>query len=421
MTRALPSLGAVLLLLCPGLALAQPAPAGAPAKPPAAAPWGAPKPAAQPPAPEPEVVAPPPEPPKPTPVDPTADEEITVLTIQTLDAFEQAEAFSVALRRAVGKALGYKLRASEKDLALQVLVLSLDCVEPPDAACEERIATEIASDTYVYGLMKKEGGEVTGTLHLYRRGGGTKKTAFRFSANLTDGADDALVSLAAKHLDEITGGAPPATITIRAGSLDGRVMRGEEQLATLSRGVATVKLAPGAHELEVVADGYETMALKVDAKTREQREIKLTPIAKQDSGPDYQKIFGFTSLGLGAVAAGVATYAGVRVLSVNGDLDQYRNTNIEAGEDGCDPGDDDRYPYVSQPNSNEVIALCREGKPMETLTLAMWPVAGTLAGLGVVLLATADWGGGETETALPLHVIPDFGPSHASVTVSGRF
>src|SRR5688500_13647972 len=68
---------------------------------------------------------------------------IAVLTVQTLDAFEQADALTTALKRAVEDAPGWSAAKTEKDYALQVLVLSLGCTDPPDAACEERIAQEI--------------------------------------------------------------------------------------------------------------------------------------------------------------------------------------------------------------------------------------------------------------------------------------
>ena len=65
---------------------------------------------------------------------------------------------------------------------------------------------------------------------------------------------------------------------------------------------------------------------------------------------------------------------------------------------------------------------CSEANTMSTMTLAMWPVAGTLAGVGVILLATADWSSsGPEQATLPVDIVPMFGLGGAFVSVSKRF
>jgi hypothetical protein len=77
---------------------------------------------------------------------------VAVLSLQTEDAFDQAEALTKALKRVVSETPGWS--HIDNDWAVQVLVLSLECVEPPDAACEEKIAAEIKTDRYLWGTMR---------------------------------------------------------------------------------------------------------------------------------------------------------------------------------------------------------------------------------------------------------------------------
>ena len=177
-------------------------------------------------------------------------------------------------------------------------------------------------------------------------------------------------------------------------------------------GVASVELGPGPHRILVKAPGYEDMETSVELKAREQRDISLVPMVERE-GPPFQKIFGFTAIGLGVAAAGVATYAGVRVLSINSDLEPYRigrgkDWRFAKDKDGCDSADDygnlefNDVTTANDTQKTEVVDLCSEGRTMETLTLGMWPVAGALAGTGIILLATAKWGGDAKEKSAQL-------------------
>ena len=196
-------------------------------------------------------------------------------------------------------------------------------------------------------------------------------------------------------------------------------------------GKATIDVPVGAHKIEVVAAGYEPMEAQLDVKPREERDIALVP-AIVEKGADVQKILGFISLGLGVAAGGVATFAGVQVMGTNSDLEPYRTGTsdtglyIPAGADGCDRGGGD-YPNLKGAGTDaarqEFADLCATGDTFQTLQLAMWPVAGVLAGTGIILLATADWSGDEeAKTAkLPFRIDPRFGPGGADVLVTVPF
>jgi len=358
---------------------------------------------------------------------------VAVLTVQTLDAFEQADALTNAMKRAIEDAPGWSAAQLPKDYALLVLSNSLGCTDPPDAACEEKIASEIKVDRFVWGQMKQDGRDVVGDLHFWVRGQGSKAATFRYSANLTTAADETLVDLARGKFVELAGGPPGGKLKITAGKLSGDIFVDGKPAGKLVAGVATLDLGIGTHKIRATSRGYEDMEASVEIKAREDRAVALVPVQEAE-GPPVQKILGFTALGLGAAAAGVATYAGVRVLQINSDLDPYQSGvdpdwAFLEGKDGCEAEGD--YPNIAlapgqnnanDPKKTEIQDLCDQGRTFQTMTLGLWPVAGTLAGAGIILIATADWSGGGKESAkLPFTILPSFGPDGANLTVGARF
>jgi hypothetical protein len=354
-----------------------------------------------------------------------AELPVAVLTIQTLDAFEQADSLTSALKRVVDEAPGWSTAKTEKEYALQVLVLSLGCSEPPDEACEQKIADEIKVDRFVWGVMKKEGPDVVGVLHLWIRGQGRKSTKFRYSSNLTVAVDEALLGVARDRFAELAGGPPPGVITVRAGKHDGDVLVDGVKTASLKGGVAVLTLAPGSHKIDVEVPGHTPASTQIEVSPRDKREITLQPIPEESDGPPFQKIFGFTALGLGVAAAAPAIYGGVRAMQLKGDLEPYTTDGqtIPKDKDGCDPGPNGAYPNLQGSEAGAALDLCEEGDTAELLQLVFWPVAGALAGTGIILLATADWSGTDAESSgrSPIRVEPRFGPYGGDVSVSIRF
>lgn len=359
---------------------------------------------------------------------------VAVLTIQTLDAFEQADALTSALKTAVEQADGWSYQNLGKDQALLFLISSLGCNDPPDEACEQKIGDELKVDRFVWGTLAKENTEIVGQLHLWTRGTGRKTVQFRFAVGVVVPGDSDFIRLVQEKFEEIAGPPPSAKLTIKAGTVSGTVMVDGKEAGKIVGGTATIDVPKGSHRIVIVADGYEDMETTVDMKAREERSITLMPVQKS-GGVDVQKVLGFTAIGLGVAAAGVATYAGVRVLQINSDLEplrlntegQYFFTPKEGDTefDGCDPGDGS-YPHLEPNDPSETrdgwIDLCKEGKTMQTLTLAMWPVAGALAGTGIILLATADWSGsGKEQARLPWILVPNFGPHGGDITFATQF
>jgi hypothetical protein len=367
--------------------------------------------------------------------DPAAPEDgelpVAVLTLQTLDAFEQADALTSALKVVTEQAPGWSVPSERKEWALQVLVLSLGCKEPPDAACEEKIAGEIKADRFLWGTMEKKGSDVVGELHLWQRGIGSKSTPFRYSANLKDSADESLLAVARERFLEVAGPPVGGTLEIDAGGVSGTVQIDGKEVGSLSAGKATFPVSLGAHRVEVLARGYEPMEARFEIKARATERVSLVPV-KVEKGVDLLKVFGFTSLGLGVGAAGVATFAGVQVISIGDDVAPYKSGELAAtggpaiakGKDGCEPGTANTYPNLiggSAAQRDEFATLCSNSATYELLQFTLWPAAGVLAGAGATMLGFADWSDDEEETALPFRIEPRFGPGVADVSLRMKF
>ncbi len=348
---------------------------------------------------------------------------VAVLTVSTLDAFEQADALSLALKRAVEDAPGWSTAKTQKDYALQALVPSLGCADPPDAACEAKIADEIKVDRFVWGTMKKDGTDVSGELHFWVRGKGSSKTSYKYSSNLTVAVDEALAGIAKQKFEELAGGPATGKVTVRAGNHDGTVTVDGKPAGTLKGGVAVLDLAPGPHSIGVDIAGYEPTATQVEVKPREAKEVSLSPSAKAEKGPPLQQIFGFTLLGLGAAGAGVGAYGGVKSLQLSSEIEDNYRGDITNGKQACDAGPNGDYPNANGVNAAAIIDLCEEGDTYEMMHFVAFPVAGALGITGIILLATADWSGGDTEEAakVPVEVTPRIGPLGGDVSVRVRF
>jgi len=87
---------------------------------------------------------------------------VSVVSIQTNDADEQADSLTKALRSSIRQMPGWSL--GEGDYSLEVITLVLKC-EPTDATCASRIADQIKADRYVWGVLKKKGPNVIGDLY----------------------------------------------------------------------------------------------------------------------------------------------------------------------------------------------------------------------------------------------------------------
>jgi hypothetical protein len=333
---------------------------------------------------------------------------ISVIAIQTPDADDQAEALTKSLRAAMKNLEGWSM--AEGDYSLEVLSISLKCVEPPDAACQSRIADQIRADRFVWGIIKKKGANVVGDIHLWTRGQGTTKTTVEYSANLTEPNDEALRQIARSTLDELTGGPPKGTVHVKAGKdVGGQVFIDDKPVGALVAGEGKFPFPAGQHKVVVKAPGYSSVESPVSIKPQATAEVVVTlvPIA-EESSTNWRKIGGFIGIGAGVAFAAGGVVGGVKVLSIQKDFDPYRKPVATGGrsdelarqQDLCTFADNPT-PTVSSTDIADIKSHCSNASSFQLLQFIMYPLAAVSAGAGVYLLMTSgggDKGGADAKT-----------------------
>ncbi len=329
---------------------------------------------------------------------------ISVIAVQTPDADDQAEALTKALRAAVKGLPGWSL--AEGDYSLEVLTISLKCVEPPDVACQSRIADQIKADRYVWGIIQKDGpSSVKGDIHLWIRGQGTNDAKVSYSANLTEANDDALRRVAQETMDKLTGGPPKGTVHVKVGKdIAGQVFIDGQPVGALSAGEGKFSYPAGAHKVSVKAEGYSSVETPVSVKPQATSEVAVTLVPLESAQPtNWKRIGGFVGIGAGVVFGAVGAISGVSVLSKQNDFDEYRKQTVSPnGNNGyaqqtdiCQFARDNKTfgangtdPQVPA-DRDRIISICDETSTLEVLQYIMYPLAAISAGAGVYLLMTS--------------------------------
>lgn len=312
---------------------------------------------------------------------------IHVIAVQTNDADDQAEALTKALRNAVRAMPGWSL--GEGDYSLEVLALSLKCAEPPDASCQSRIADQIRTDRYVWGVLNKgKNNNVSGELNFWVRGKGTNQVKVDYSANLTEPADESLMKVANDSINKLTGGPPKGEVKIKAGSVNGQVFVDGQPLGALASGEGMFYVPAGSHQLVVKAPGYSDMSTTITVKPSSPTDVVVAPVAAPDNKPvNWKRIGGFAGLGAGAVFAAVGVAGTVKVVNANGSIDKDVRGQFTTEENICSAAQTKDPRFGS--NLNTVLDACSAGKSGQIMQFIFYPLAALSAGAGVYLLVTS--------------------------------
>jgi hypothetical protein len=340
---------------------------------------------------------------------------VAVVSISTDEVLDQAEALTNSMKSSLRKTPGWALQ--EGDWQLEVLTVSLQCAEPPDAVCETKMADQAKAERLLWGTLKKKNPTtVVADVHLWTRGKGSTSAQAEYSINLTDASDDALTAVAKSLLDKLTGGVPKGKVVIRVSDLDGEILEGGKVIGQMRGGKATVDLDAGKHTLVVRADGTTDLETIVEVKPLGSVDVTLKP-QKADTGPDWQKIFGFGTIGLGLGFAAVGVVSSIRIQSLNKDLDPAREF-VADDQDVCDAANSN----IKDPqfDTTRVAEICNDASTFETLQMVMYPLAAVSIGTGIVLLSTADWSGDEEDTG-KLVIEPRIGVGHGNVKLTYSF
>jgi hypothetical protein len=316
---------------------------------------------------------------------------IHIIALQTTtDADDQAEGLTKALRSAIRAMPGWSL--GEGDNSLEVLVLKLQCTEPPDATCQSRIGDVIKSDRYIWGILNKKGDNAVGELNYWVRGQGTHKVAVEYSANLTEANDEALKKVATDAITGLTGGPPKGQLHVKAGSVSGQVFIDDQPLGALTNGEGTFAVPAGQHKITVKATGYNDAETTTVVKPTGTVDVALNPLAVGDGKPlDFRKVGGFVGIGAGALLVGLGVVSSLQVndaqqiLGTGPDSPGYRN-DVKSG-DLCS-GNYINKAGIDTASPQEAMDACSKSV-FVPLQFVFYGLGAAVAGTGIYLLMTS--------------------------------
>ena len=317
---------------------------------------------------------------------------IHVIALQTSDADDQAEALTKALRSAVRAMPGWSL--GEGDNALEVLVLKLQCEEPPDASCQSRIADVIKSDRYIWGIVNKKGDNVAGDLNYWVRGQGTNKFTVDYSANLTEPNDDSLKKVALDAITKLTGGPPKGQLHVKAGNVSGQVFVDGQPVGALTNGEGTFGVPSGSRKITIKAPGYNDAETTAVVKPTGVVDVALNPLAIGDSKPiDFRKVGGFVGIGAGALLVGLGVVSSLQVADARDKLGTDPGTNPGfrgdvASGDLCSGKYTSIDGTIDKATPADALKQCDKAV-FVPLQFVFYALGAVVAGTGVYLVATS--------------------------------
>ncbi len=323
---------------------------------------------------------------------------ITVVALRTDDAYDQAGALTQALRSAVKETPGWSV--GEGDFSLEVLTLSLQCEDVPDAGCQARIADQIKSDRYLWGVLRKSDTDVEGALHLWTRGKPATSVPVKHSANLTEANDEPLRKIAADAIAALTGGPPEGSLRVRTGAAQASVLIDGKPVGNVQNGEATFTVTAGPHRVRVKSSGFLDSEASVVVLPVATTDVALSQMPAEPSQSNWKRVGGFIGLGAGAVFGTVAVISSVQVASIQNDprYTAYRGLFLTGVEDVCAPAQREaiRGDITADARTADAgIRLCERTDTFMGLQYVFYPLAVVSAGLGAYLLVTSDSRSGE--------------------------
>lgn len=349
---------------------------------------------------------------------------VQVLAIGSDDAFEQAQALTIALKRAITRTDGWAL--VKGDFSLEVMTAALGCPIPPDAGCQKKIGAKVGSNRYIWGTLAKSGKkEVVAVLRLWENGEQKKDAHIKYAANLTDPSDDTLMAIASDAFAKLTGEAT-GVVVVTAGSVSGKVFVNGKEVGVVTDGRTELTLPSGDHKIMVRAAGYNDALGTVSVRAGSSAEVALNPTPATDANPAGKdpaadskgagtgKMLGYIGIGVGGALVLTGSYFGVQTLSQRNDsaYEEYRKSQVPDGEDTCK--------HAEANGKSEIVDVCDRNKRDKTLFWVLTPVGAVLAGVGVYLLTTGD---DKATTAKPPRVQPvlGLGPRGGELRVNVAF
>jgi hypothetical protein len=362
-----------------------------------------------------------------------SSKHVQVLAVMSDDAFEPAQALTVALKRAVGHFEGWSVAKGE--YSLEVMVTAMNCSVPPDPSCLQKIGAKVGTDRYVWGTMKREGSNVVAVIRLWEKGSQSAETELRYSANLTDPSDDSLLKLAQGAFAKLAGVAN-GTLLLTASKLNGEVLVDGEIAGNLIDGRVELSLPPGVHEVRVRPRGQAERVGSVTIPTGGRAELVLNPPKPPPTEAELEQaqveaeaepatrgapVAGYLALGVGGALVLGGVYSMIKVNSINNDegFDRYRR-GLGSGQDVCDQAEKGTT-VNGAPSASEISDQCSQALTFERLELIFFSVGVFSLGVGTYLILSHGSSKNEKVSALRVDPLLRVGPQGGRLDVRLSF
>lgn len=208
---------------------------------------------------------------------------IAVLTLDSEDSEEQAEALTGALRSRIRASQGWSLVETSQSLGM--LTAALRCGPRPNEECQKRIGEQIKAERYLWGFVTKAGpGQVSAEVHLYQKNRPDAVARETYADALKDGNEDSLRKIAQHVVDQLAASAF-GVVMIKATDITGDVVVDGEKRVPIKNGSVRLELGPGPHAIELSAQGVPTSKRTVNVQPGEQTVLDLGAVAAAESTP----------------------------------------------------------------------------------------------------------------------------------------
>lgn len=349
---------------------------------------------------------------------------VAVLSFDSDDAEEQADALTGALRSRVRASQGWSLIESSQSLGM--LTAALRCPQRPiPADCEQRIAEQLKTERYIFGWVTKskdQANSVTAEVHLYQKSKQDTVIKETYADNLKDQNDDTLRKLAQRLLDKI-GQSVVGAIVVKMGTENGEVVVDGDKRVPMQNGVARLELAPGGHSVELDANGQTTAKRTVLVTAGKETVVDLSlsggDLFTSDKPFPTRKVIG-GGLGVLGVAAGVIAVVNLAKYFEDQDrgdeLQASTNPNIrklppgKSADDACGK---------ELAETSEICVANSDANRHSAVAIGTGIASGVLLGVGAYLFFVEP-SSSEKKSARP-RLAPTFGRNGGGFVLSGSF
>lgn len=361
-----------------------------------------------------------------------------ILSFETDDADEQADAFTAALRAKMRATPGWTL--SENTVSLGLLTAALKC--RVDAPCLQRVGDQLKADKFFWGRLSRLGKtHVIVEAHYWQRGKHDSVVKETYSDDLRDPNNEALKKIATRVFERLTNTLTTGTLAVQAGRAGGVLYVDGNEAGRLAGGFVSVELKAGPHTVEVRAPGFVPVRRTVNVVVGSETPVSMAlapepgseavatrtpgekaPLEPKGSSP----IVAYTLLGAGVVVGTVGAVFGLQWFGKKGEVrdlkaDNYGVPGAASIEDPCvaRPG----VPTTTAERMRQACDLGSDDIPFSAVGWAAGGAGVVLIGAGVALLVVNKSGSKEAAAAAPKHwaLAPAVGPREASLRLDVRF